>query len=74
MYCKEASVLNELHRLTSRSGVAVRRPNRREVIFETRPNGPITCPHCWTAQQSDRDFCYRCEAKFIFLDEVNRRK
>lgn len=42
-----------------------------DVIFETRPANGIFCPHCWTKQRSNRKFCYRCSAKFIYLDEID---
>lgn len=39
------------------------------VMVESREQKFITCPHCWTDQRTDRDFCYGCGAEFIFLDE-----
>ncbi|MBR0596815.1 hypothetical protein [Sinanaerobacter chloroacetimidivorans] len=29
----------------------------------------VTCPHCWTDQRADRNFCYRCGIKFMYADE-----
>lgn len=33
----------------------------------------ITCPHCWTEQRTERDFCYRCGTRFIYLDEKAKK-
>lgn len=43
------------------------------VEFAARPAAALTCPHCWTDQQADRDRCWRCGAHFIFLSEAGRR-
>lgn len=37
------------------------------VLIESREQKFVTCPHCWTDQRTDRDFCYRCGAVFKFL-------
>lgn len=39
------------------------------VSFTTRPRIAVFCPHCWTDQRSNRDFCYYCSASFVYLDE-----
>ena len=52
-----------------------RRPEptpRREVLLPSRRVKTFTCPHCWTAQRTERDFCYRCGAAFRYLDEEAR--
>lgn len=41
--------------------------NKNNVIVESRSMKVITCPHCWTDQRTERDFCYRCGAEFIYL-------
>ena len=45
-----------------------------DVVIETRPENGICCPNCWTIQPSNRNCCrgYKCKAKFIFLDELNK--
>ncbi|MDL2317765.1 hypothetical protein LJC74_01545 [Eubacteriales bacterium OttesenSCG-928-A19] len=43
---------------------------KRAVCLKARPRTTVTCPHCWTRQRSDRAKCYRCEASFIYLDEM----
>ena len=40
-----------------------------DVFLPSRAVKAITCPHCWTAQRTERDFCCRCGAAFRFLDE-----
>lgn len=47
-----------------------------DVVFDTRPENGICCPHCWTVQPSTRNHCsgYQCGASFIFLDETDREK
>ena len=45
--------------------------NKNLVPMPSRRQRFITCPHCWTDQRTDRDFCYRCGAEFIYLDEVD---
>lgn len=40
------------------------------VTVYSREQGFVTCPHCWTDQRTDRDFCYRCGAVFIYKDEL----
>jgi predicted amidophosphoribosyltransferase len=40
------------------------------IMVNSREQGFVTCPHCWTDQRADRDFCYRCGAVFIYKDEL----
>lgn len=42
------------------------------VVFPRRPQGVLTCPHCWTTQQALRNRCYHCGASFHFEEEVSR--
>lgn len=51
-------------------------PQKPDVVLDTRPKGSICCPHCWTVQPSacNRCYGYRCNARFIFLDEANEEK
>ncbi len=51
-------------------------PQKPDIVFDTRPGKSICCPHCWTIQPSTRNRCYgyRCNVKFIFLDEVDEEK
>ena len=42
----------------------------KQVIVPSREVKILTCPYCWTDQRTERDFCYRCGAGFIYLDEV----
>lgn len=42
------------------------------VTFEDRRNTIVSCPHCWTDQRSERDFCYRCGATFVYLNELKK--
>lgn len=44
----------------------------KTVFFETRNEAMLSCPHCWTEQRSDRDFCYQCGAHFHFTDEESK--
>lgn len=44
--------------------------NNNPVIVNTRQQKTVTCPYCWTEQRTERDFCYRCGAAFIYLDET----
>lgn len=44
------------------------------AIFKTRQQPVITCPCCWTDQRAERNFCYQCGAKFIYLDERTAAK
>lgn len=37
-----------------------------DVAFPARPVVSVVCPHCWTAQRSERDFCYHCGARFVY--------
>ena len=46
------------------------RHQNNQVIVESRRSKVVTCPHCWTDQRTERDFCYRCGAEFIYLDET----
>jgi predicted amidophosphoribosyltransferase len=39
------------------------------VMVDSRDEGFVACPHCWTDQRTDRDFCYRCGTAFIYKDE-----
>jgi len=41
----------------------------KQVIVKSRSIKIITCPYCWTDQRTERDFCYRCGAGFIYLDD-----
>lgn len=43
------------------------------VMVESRRQKFIACPHCWTEQRTERDFCYRCGAEFVYLDEAKKR-
>lgn len=43
-----------------------------DVTFPSRESGMVWCPHCWTYQRTNRDFCYCCLAKFFYLDEQDR--
>lgn len=43
------------------------------VFVESRRLKTVTCPHCWTEQRTERDFCYRCGAVFAYLDEAGKR-
>lgn len=48
-------------------------PNEKampDVLLRTRPQGAVICPHCWTAQRNERSVCYRCGARFVYLDEA----
>lgn len=49
-------------------------PQKSDIVLDTRPRGSICCPHCWTVQPSTRKRCYsyRCNARFVFLDEAYR--
>lgn len=47
--------------------------DHRYVMIESRGQKFITCPHCWTDQRTDRDFCYRCGASFFYLNETWNR-
>jgi len=40
------------------------------VFIASRSQKLVTCPHCWTDQRTERDFCYRCGAEFVYLDET----
>jgi predicted amidophosphoribosyltransferase len=42
------------------------------VFVESRRLKTVTCPHCWTEQRTDRDFCYRCGAAFVYLDKAEK--
>lgn len=44
-----------------------RRP--QAVLYPSRQVKTVVCPHCWTAQRTERDFCYRCSAPFLYQDE-----
>jgi hypothetical protein len=46
--------------------------DNKQVMVESRGQKFVTCPHCWTDQRTDRDFCYRCGSAFIYLDEARR--
>lgn len=43
--------------------------NRNHIMIESRKQKLVTCPYCWTDQRTERDFCYRCGAEFIYRDE-----
>lgn len=49
-------------------------PTSREVLVPSRTVKSILCPHCWTAQRTERDFCYRCGALFRYEDEERPHK
>ena len=40
-----------------------------DILLPSRGVKTLTCPHCWTAQRTERDFCCRCGAAFRYLDE-----
>lgn len=44
---------------------------RNYIMAGSREQKVITCPHCWTDQRTDRDFCYRCGAVFLYQDELD---
>lgn len=44
--------------------------NSNCVIVESRRQKTVSCPYCWTDQRTDRNFCYRCGAEFVYLDEM----
>lgn len=48
-------------------------PKIKSVIVKSRAQKYVTCPHCWTDQRTERDFCYRCGAAFVYLDEAANR-
>jgi predicted amidophosphoribosyltransferase len=47
-------------------------PKRNYVIVESREQKFVTCPHCWTDQRTERNFCYCCGARFIYHDEQGK--
>lgn len=44
----------------------------KQVMVESRKLGFLTCPHCWTDQRTERNFCYFCGAGFIYRDEQEK--
>lgn len=46
--------------------------NRSCILINSRSQKSLTCPHCWTDQRTERDFCYRCGAVFVYLDELKK--
>lgn len=48
-------------------------PKRNHVMVESREQKLVTCPHCWTDQRTERNFCYFCGAEFIYRDEQKKR-
>ncbi len=50
------------------------RSNRNHIMLESRKQKFVTCPYCWTDQRTERDFCYRCGAEFIYRDEQEQKK
>lgn len=46
-----------------------KKSNNKAVHFESRKQKLVTCPYCWTDQRTERDSCFRCGAKFIYLEE-----
>lgn len=50
--------------------INVNQKRKSDVILKSRKPILITCPHCWTDQRTQRNFCYQCGAKFIYLDEL----
>ena len=51
----------------------MRKAYNKYVMVESREQKFITCPHCWTDQRTDRDFCYGCGAVFFYLNETRNR-
>ncbi len=51
-----------------------KKSNQKTVHFKSRRQRFVTCPHCWTDQRTERGFCFRCGAEFIYLDELEIRK
>lgn len=45
----------------------------RTAVFASRDVKVVTCPHCWTEQHTERNFCYHCGARFVFRDEVKAK-
>jgi len=50
-----------------------KKTNINNVMVESRKQRFITCPHCWTDQRTERNFCYRCGAEFVYLEETGKR-
>jgi predicted amidophosphoribosyltransferase len=48
-------------------------PDKKHVMVESRKQRFVTCPHCWTEQRTERNFCYFCGAEFVYLDEQKKR-
>jgi len=44
-------------------------PVKKVVLIPSRSQRLVNCPYCWTDQLASRNFCFRCSAKFIFMDE-----
>ena len=44
----------------------------KTAVFDSREEKSVVCPHCWTEQRTDREFCYHCGARFVYLDEAQR--
>lgn len=47
--------------------------DRKHVMVESRKQKFVTCPHCWTEQRTERNFCYFCGAEFIYRDEQDKK-
>ena len=42
------------------------------AVFDSREARVVVCPHCWTEQRTERDFCYHCGARFVYTNEEQR--
>lgn len=49
-------------------------PTPQDVLIPSRTVKSVTCPHCWTDQRTERDFCYHCGAAFHYQDEEQHTK
>lgn len=45
------------------------KPEKNQVLFQSRQEKVVTCPYCWTDQRTERNFCYHCGAGFTYRDD-----
>lgn len=54
--------------------ISARNNNAPDVLFSTRPPVALTCSNCWKEQRAERNICYGCGARFVFMDEVPKKQ